>query len=506
MLTENPKKLRAAWLDPSERLTPERAALLAALGWEVSGHSSISEVIEVAPGVDAVVVRALEDLDAAHELLGELSELGVSLIIRLPAKMMPQVVDLISAGVRHVLEAEDFTTKTWSALRATVFESRHGHEGANHHEAGKDNVTRRTASVSKGVSNFVFVDPMSRHLLALTKKVGAAEVNTLLAGPTGSGKEVIARIIHESSPRRDRPFVAINCAALPENLIEDMLFGHERGAFTGAQKEHVGLFEQADGGTLFLDEIGEMPATLQAKLLRAIQEKKITRLGGTSHISVNARIVAATNKNLNEAIRAGLFREDLYYRLATFQIKLISLKDRPQDIMPLAELFLLEADQQGKSWSWTSEAREKLLAHSWPGNVREVQNVMKRILILCENGLVEAGHIIFDEDGDVWGAVTLSESGDSAGASESQTGLPFSLPRQIISPADSGQLDYSVEGSLKAAVLMKEHKMIMSMIESCGSKEEAARKLGISSRTMRYKLARIKEISTGFNGIGMATT
>ena len=259
MLTENPKKLRAAWLDPSERLTPERAALLASLGWEVSGHSSISEVIEAAPGVDAVVVRALEDLDAAHELLGELSELGVSLIIRLPAKMMPQVVDLISAGVRHVLEAEDFTTKTWSALRATVFESRHGHERAKHHEAGKETVTRRTASVGKGVSNFVFVDPMSRHLLALTKKVGAAEVNTLLAGPTGSGKEVIARIIHESSPRRDKQFVAINCAALPENLIEDMLFGHERGAFTGAQKEHVGLFEQADGGTLFLDEIGEMP-------------------------------------------------------------------------------------------------------------------------------------------------------------------------------------------------------------------------------------------------------
>ena len=226
-------------------------------------------------------------------------------------------------------------------------------------------------------SSFVFADPISRKLLALTQRDAAADVAVLLSGPTGTGKEVMARVIHESSSRHKGPFVAFNCAALPENLAEDMLFGHEKGSFTGALSSQAGLFEQAQGGTIFLDEIGEMPLHLQVKLLRVLQEKKVTRLGGQKMIDLDIRIVAATNKELKKAILNREFREDLYFRLSAFKLTITALTERPLDIIPLAEQFL----NGEASPNLSDEVKSQLLNYSWPGNVRELQNVITRALV-----------------------------------------------------------------------------------------------------------------------------
>jgi len=206
----------------------------------------------------------------------------------------------------------------------------------------------RAAPAEPGVRNAVFVDPASRHLLALAQRVAQAEVTTLLVGPTGAGKEVLARVLHEASPRARGPFVALNCAAMPEHLIEDLLFGHDKGAFTGAHRDHKGLFEQAQGGTLFLDEIGEMPVLLQSKLLRVLQERQLTRLGGQSTVALDVRVVAATNKDLRQAMAAREFREDLYYRIATFRLQLLALSERRGDILPLALQCLAEHARPGQ--------------------------------------------------------------------------------------------------------------------------------------------------------------
>ena len=236
------------------------------------------------------------------------------------------------------------------------------------------------SSDSKESSAFIFADPISRNLLALTERVAKVDVTVLLAGPTGSGKEVLARILHDASPRYSGPFVAFNCAAMPENLIEDMLFGHERGSFTGASKEQPGLFEQAQGGTIFLDEIGEMSFHLQAKLLRILQERNVTRLGGQKPIDLDIRIVAATNRNLKTAIIERSFREDLYFRLSAFKITIPALKQRPLDILPLAEQFITQQGMSGPRISLSDDAQKSLIEYHWPGNVRELQNVVMRAL------------------------------------------------------------------------------------------------------------------------------
>ena len=204
-------------------------------------------------------------------------------------------------------------------------------------------------------------------------------MTALLVGPTGSGKEVMARVLHEASARARGPFVALNCAAMPENLIEDMLFGHDKGAFTGAHRDQKGLFEQAQGGTLFLDEIGEMPMHLQSKLLRVLQERQLTRLGGQNTIQLNVRIVAATNKDLKQAIAEREFREDLYYRIATFRMRLLPLCERPGDIVPLAMQCLSQHDHQ--AWRLHPQAQALLLQYPWPGNVRELEHVISRAAI-----------------------------------------------------------------------------------------------------------------------------
>jgi transcriptional regulator with GAF, ATPase, and Fis domain len=232
-------------------------------------------------------------------------------------------------------------------------------------------------------------------VLADATQVAATDATVLVLGESGTGKEVVARYVHRASPRADGPFVAINCAALPEQLLESELFGHERGAFTGASQARAGKIEQAAGGVLFLDEIGEMAPAMQAKLLRVLQEREFQRVGGTKTLHADVRVVAATNREPRRAMEAGTLREDLYYRLSVFEIRLPPLRERPDDIVVLAEAFLDEIGRGvGRPAAGISEdARERLLAHGWPGNVRELRNAIERAVILCQGGLVTADHL-----------------------------------------------------------------------------------------------------------------
>jgi transcriptional regulator with PAS, ATPase and Fis domain len=229
-----------------------------------------------------------------------------------------------------------------------------------------------------------WVDAIKRATL-----VAPTEATVLLQGESGTGKEVMARLIHTRSPRGNRPFVAINCAALPENLLESELFGYERGAFTGAQQTKPGQVEIAAGGVLFLDEVSEMSLAAQAKLLRFLQEREFQRLGGTRVVKTNVRVVAATNRDLQQAIERGSFRHDLYYRLQVFTIQLPPLRERQADILPLAEAFLRDIGRaMRRPLGLTAEATEALLSHPWPGNVRELRNALERAAIVCEGGLI----------------------------------------------------------------------------------------------------------------------
>jgi transcriptional regulator with PAS, ATPase and Fis domain len=235
-----------------------------------------------------------------------------------------------------------------------------------------------------------WVDAIKRATL-----VAPTDATVLLQGESGTGKEVMARLIHARSPRGNRPFVAINCAALPENLLESELFGYERGAFTGAQQSKPGQVEIAAGGVLFLDEVSEMSLAAQAKFLRFLQEREFQRLGGTRVVKTNVRIIAATNRDLQEAIQRGSFRHDLYYRLQVFTIQLPPLRERQADILPLAEAFLRDISRTMRRppVGLTREATEALLSHAWPGNVRELRNALERAVIVCESGAITAAQL-----------------------------------------------------------------------------------------------------------------
>jgi transcriptional regulator with GAF, ATPase, and Fis domain len=232
-------------------------------------------------------------------------------------------------------------------------------------------------------------------VLTQVGRVAPSETTVLVTGESGTGKELVAQLIHQGSSRAGRPFVAINCAALPEQLLESELFGHEKGAFTGAVSTHVGRLEQAAGGTLFLDEIGEMSPVVQAKLLRVLQEREFQRLGGTRPLKADVRVIAATNRDLAQAIALGQFREDLFYRLAVFEIRTPALRERPEDVLPLAESFLeeLAPTMPRPAAGISKDAREWLLAYPWPGNVRELRNAVERAILLCDGGLITREHL-----------------------------------------------------------------------------------------------------------------
>jgi two-component system, response regulator FlrC len=316
---------------------------------------------------------------------------------------------------------------------------------------------------------FLFVDPQSAQIFSLACRVAASTIPVLITGPTGSGKEILAKVIHEASPQSSGGFIAVNCAAIPATLAESLFFGHEKGTFTGAGTGTTGYFEQANNGTLFLDEIGEMPIDLQPKILRALQEKKITRLGGTREISVNVRIVAATNVNLLEEAKKHRFREDLYYRLSAFKFNMPPLSRRPLDIRPLAYLMIQKYDTEGLDTEISQGAMDKLLSHAWPGNIRELENVIARALILRQSTNIEQHDIVFDEypPSDTNGFDTVRDRNGNT---------------RLIGSTDTPSTN------LPESIQHVELSSILSALNLSGSRADAAKRLGISQRTLRHKL------------------
>ena len=267
---------------------------------------------------------------------------------------------------------------------------------AKSEKRGRNAASLRTALDGRfGFDGIIGHSPKLIAAIDAARKVAATATTVLLTGESGTGKEVLARAIHQGSVRADRPFVALSCAALPETLVESELFGHERGAFTGADRLKRGRFELAAGGTLFLDEIGELTPAVQAKLLRVLQERQYERVGGTTTLEADIRLIAATNRELERAVADGRFREDLYYRVAVFRVHLPTLRERGEDVLLLADHFVRElgARMERRQPRFSDEARELLLAHSWPGNVRELQNAIERALVLAEDVLISAEHL-----------------------------------------------------------------------------------------------------------------
>ena len=305
-----------------------------------------------------------------------------------------------------------------------------------------------------------------RRVRKMIQQVAAFDTTVLVTGESGTGKEVVARAIHDASGRRDKPFVAVNCGAIPSELLESELFGHEKGAFTGAICSRQGRFELAEGGTLFLDEIGDMSLPMQVKILRVLQERTFERVGSNTSRQCDVRIITATHRNLESRINEGVFREDLFYRLNVFPLYLPALRERPGDVAPLAQHFLQQYSA-GQDVSFSAGALLKLGDYPWPGNVRELENVVQRSLIL-RNGLV------IDED-----VIAFEASSGDRDAASAAVAAPVATPAPAL---DSG---------LKA----REQAMILDALKAeRGSRKDTAERLGISPRTLRYKLARFKEM------------
>jgi two-component system response regulator FlrC len=334
-------------------------------------------------------------------------------------------------------------------------------------------------------------DPESKRIAALARRLAATDATVLITGESGTGKEVYARFIRDHSARAEGPFVAINCAAIPENMLEATLFGYEKGAFTGATTAHPGKFEQAQGGTLLLDEISEMSLGLQAKLLRVLQEREVERLGGQRTLKLDVRVIATSNRDLPEEVRAGRFRADLYYRLNVLSLRLPALRERPGDILPLARRALRTARRPDRAALTLSlEAGQRLLEHEWPGNARELTNVVQRAAWLAVGGRIEAQDLEIDRL-----AIEMRVSSSPAPVPA------VAAPREREpgeSPRGAEQASATPVGAAEASGLgrdlkERERELILATLRATGgSRKHAAERLGISARTLRHKLKQLK--------------
>lgn len=351
-------------------------------------------------------------------------------------------------------------------------------------------VNRYVGSTAGESFDLVASSPNSQQLLQLAMRVAQSDSTALLLGESGTGKEVLARFIHNHSPRADKPFVAINCAAIPENMLEAMLFGHEKGAYTGAYSSAPGKFEQANGGTLLLDEISEMDLGLQAKLLRVLQEREVERLGGRKSIKLDVRVIATSNRDMRLYVEEGKFREDLYFRLSVLPLQWAPLRDRIEDILPLAEKLLERhaAKQYRVGVKLGEDAKQALQQYAWPGNVRELDNVMQRALILQPGTLIHADDLglhVYN----TFSAKPPLLQGQQVQIKPAEASAADDFDEQQSFLREDAETDM-----LGSDLRQREYEIIVETLkQERGSKKNTAERLGISPRTLRYKMARLRE-------------
>ncbi len=433
-------------------IVEDDASLRAALSETLAGGSDYP-VLAAGSGPEALSILARERVGlvvsdiqmqpmSGHELLGE---------IRRQHPAMPAVLMTAYGTIENAVDvmrdgASDYLVKPFEASDLIAVVDRYMQAD----EAGRQPVAG---------------DPKTLELLRIAERVAKSDATVTLSGESGCGKEVFARFIHDNSLRREQPFVAINCAAIPEHMLEAVLFGYEKGAFTGAAAAHAGKFEQANGGTLLLDEISEMELALQAKLLRVIQEREVERLGGSAPLPLDVRVLATTNRNLRECVQDGRFREDLYYRLNVFPLRIPPLRERRGDILPLAELAIARHHGgSGPRPRLDDGARERLEAWPWPGNVRELENTIQRSLIMAGGATLVAADLVFEEE----------------------------------APAAEAAAPAALSDDLR---LHEYERIAAALAEHGGKRSAAADALGISPRTLRYKLARMRAdgVATGLD-------
>ncbi len=327
----------------------------------------------------------------------------------------------------------------------------------------KDVIEKIRSVISKSIitpDSIIHQDVQTQKIVELATQVALSDASVLISGESGTGKEIFAKYIHDTSSRKNNAFIAINCAAIPENMLESILFGYEKGAFTGAYQSTMGKLEQGNMGTILLDEISEMPLYLQAKLLRVLQEREVERLGAKKVIKLDIRIIATTNRQLAMEVEKGNFRKDLYFRLNVFPLHISPLRSRLNDIIPLSIHFIKKYSNENQNYSLTSAAQAKLLSYSWPGNIRELQNVIQRAIILSKNNIIEDCNLIFEDK-----------------------------------PVMNASCAESKKEALSEQLIDAENDLILKVLERFkGNRNASADELGISPRTLRYKLSRMKKM------------
>lgn len=447
------------------------------MGYECAGASSALDGLTVAstPPYPGLVLSDVEMPGLSGiELLRQVHDLdeNIQIVMVTANDDMNTVRQCIKAG------AYDYLTKPLDRTRliATV------RNAVAHHQLAV-RVTQLEREVDgRGYAGIVGASPTMRHLYRSMDRVAPSDITVLIQGESGTGKELVAQGLHEASGRRDGPFIAVNCAAIPETLEASEFFGHERGAFTGAEQRRAGRFEQADGGTLFLDEVGELSLSLQAKLLRVLQERSFQRLGGNTDIRSDFRLIAATHRNLEEEVRAGRFREDLFFRIVVFELELPPLRARGDDLHLLAEHFLgrLASDAGHAALRLSPAALRALFAYAWPGNVRELQNAMERAALLASDGEVRPGDLP---------RRILGSSGP-----DRRTAEPMALGTEITwSPASASVAEAEPERAAESIQTLDEveRDAIKRAIERTGGNlSEVVRQLGIGRTTLYRKIKR----------------
>ena len=430
----------------------------------LKGH----QVHEVCNGVEAVKVIAQSSLDIVLSDINMPEMDGLQLLAQvkkhqpwLPMILMTAYGDVGQAVKAMQLGANDYLMKPFEVQELLSVINKYQPTSA---------VVEEDAPIAESAA--------SKHLFKVAEKVAATDSTVLISGESGTGKEVLARYIHQHSQRIGQPFIAINCAAIPENMLEAMLFGYEKGAFTGAYAATPGKFEQANGGTLLLDEITEMDISLQAKLLRVLQEQQVERLGGKKVIDLDVRIIATTNRDLADYVAEGHFREDLYYRLSVFPLNWIPLRERIDDIKPLTQLLLQKHAGKMKKPvpSLNSEAEKKLLSHPWPGNVRELDNTVQRALIMQQGVQITAEDLV----------LTPVPRNRRFDIQQTPENMAIELPV-------AGGLESTLGSALGSDLKQREIELIVQALNEEPSRKEAAERLGISPRTLRYKVAKLRE-------------